>query len=205
MRDTISVRLKDNPVMLDRVLQDIQHALKSKLTWLDNVFGKSFKLIDRGEDGDKFMYPAIYVGHGEYVSVLPNDRFGNFSWFDIYDPQEVIDDVQLRPQLVFNGAIVFWYNISSIYDDDSVLYTEDIKNEILRVLTAPGVFKSSSKLTVNRVYESPENIYRGYALEKIYSDSSIRDKMLFDADKQYFMYPYAGLRIEFTIKTRELC
>ena len=26
-----------------------------------------------------------------------------------------------------------------------------------------------------------------------------------DIDKQFFMYPYAGIRIEFTLTTRELC
>ena len=202
---TIRVIYKDNPVLLEKVLQDIQKALTDKLPWLNYAFGKAHKLVEHRPDGNKFVYPAIYNGQGEYVSLLPNDNFGNFSWFDIYDPQEVTSLIQSRPQFTFEGALVFWYNLDSIYDDASVLHTEEVKDEIISLLTTPGFITTNSKLEIKRVYERFENIYRGYMLEKIYNNNAYKGEGIQDIDKQFFMYPYAGLRIEFTLTTREPC
>ena len=58
---------------------------------------------------------------------------------------------------------------------------------------------------INKVYERFENIYKGYALEKVYNNFSYRGEGIQDIDKQFFMHPYAGLRFEFSITTRELC
>ena len=191
IENTVNIKFKDKPVLLDKVLQDIQRALMEKLTWLNYAFGKSYKLVDHRPGGDKFIYPAAYNGNGEYISLLPNDNLGNFSWFDIYDPQDIIDNIQSRPQFTFSGALVFWFDLSSIYEDKSVIYSEEIKEEIIRLLTTPGFIKTNSKLTIDRVYERPENVYKGESIQ--------------DIDKQFFLYPYSGLRIEFTLTTRELC
>lgn len=206
MRESsVNVIYKKNPVLLDKILQDMQKALKEKLKWLDYAFGKAYKLVENRSDGNKFIYPAMYNGNGEYVSLLPNDNFGNFSWFDIYDPQKITQVVQSLPQYTFSGAIIFWYDLSRIYEDQSVIYTEEIKDEILRVLTTPGIITTTGKFTINDIYERFENIYSGYSIEKIYNNYIYKGEGIQDIDKQFFMYPYSGIRIEFTITTRELC
>lgn len=202
---SIQVRYKDNPVLLDKILQDIQTSLLEKLKWLNYAFGRAYKLIEHKQDGNKFIYPAAYSGNGEYVSLLPNDNFGNFSWFDIYDPQKITQVVQSMPQYSFEGAIIFWYDLSSIYADKTVLYTEEIKDELIRVLTTPGIIKAAGKLVINDIYERFENIYKGYSIERIYNNYAYKGEDIQDIDKQFFMYPYAGIRIEFTLTTRELC
>lgn len=202
---SIQVRYKDNPVLLDKILQDIQTSLLEKLKWLNYAFGRAYKLIEHKQDGNKFIYPAAYSGNGEYVSLLPNDNFGNFSWFDIYDPQKITQVVQSMPQYSFEGAIIFWYDLSRIYADKTVLYTEEIKDELIRVLTTPGIIKAAGKLVINDIYERFENIYKGYSIERIYNNYAYKGEDIQDIDKQFFMYPYAGIRIEFTLTTRELC
>jgi len=203
--NSVQIRYKDNPVLLDKVLQDMQTTLLVKLSWLNCAFGRAYKLVENRPDGAKFIYPAAYNGNGEYVSLLPNDNFGNFSWFDIYDPQKITQVVQSLPQYTFSGAIVFWYDLSSIYEDETVLHTEEVKDEIIRVLTTPGVITTTGKLTINNIYERFENIYKGYSIEKIYNNYDYSGQNIQDIDKQFFMYPYAGIRIEFTLTTRELC
>lgn len=201
----VQIRMKENPVLLDKVIQDIQNSLKAQLNWLDRAFGRAYKLVEHRPDGDKFIYPAAYIGNSEYASLLPNDNFGNFCWFDIYDPQTVTQVVQSTPQFSFSGAIVFWYNLNTIYADTDVMYTEEIKDEIIRVLTTPGLIKQTGRLEINKIYERFENIYRGYSLEKIYNNYSYKGDNIQDIDKQFFMHPYAGIRIEFEMATRELC
>ena len=203
--NSVQIRYKSNPVLLDKVLQDMQTTLLVKLPWLNYAFGRAYKLVENRPDGAKFIYPAAYNGNGEYVSLLPNDNFGNFSWFDIYDPQKITQVVQSLPQYTFSGAVVFWYDLSSIYEDETVLHTEEIKDEIIQVLTTPGVITTTGKLVINNIYERFENIYKGYSIEKIYNNYDYSGQNIQDIDKQFFMYPYAGIRIEFTLTTRELC
>lgn len=184
----VQIRMKENPIILDKVIQNLQQVLKEKLLWLDKAFGRSYKLVEHRPDGDKLIYPAAYIGNSEYASLLPNDNYGNFCWFDIYDPQAVTTITQSLPQFTFSGAVVFWYNLDSIFADSDVMYTEEIKDEVIKVLTSPGIIKTTGRLTINKIFERFENIYKGYSLEK-----------------QFFMHPYSGLRIEFELTTRELC
>lgn len=203
--NSVQIRFKEDPVLLDKILQDMQKSLMNRLKWLNCAFGRAYKLVEHRPDGNKFIYPAMYNGNGEYVSLLPNDNFGNFSWFDIYDPQKITEVVQSLPQYTFSGAIIFWYDLSSIYEDETVMHTEEVKDEIMRVLTTPGLITTTGKLVINDIYERFENIYKGYSIEKIYNTYTYKGEGIQDIDKQFFMYPYAGIRIEFTLTTRELC
>lgn len=203
--NSVQIRFKEDPVLLDKILQDMQKSLMNRLKWLNCAFGRAYKLVEHRPDGNKFIYPAMYNGNGEYVSLLPNDNFGNFSWFDIYDPQKITEVVQSLPQYTFSGAIIFWYDLSSIYEDETVIHTEEVKDEIMRVLTTPGLITTTGKLVINDIYERFENIYKGYSIEKIYNNYTYKGEGIQDIDKQFFMYPYAGIRIEFTLTTRELC
>ena len=203
--NSVQIRFKEDPVLLDKILQDMQKSLMNRLKWLNCAFGRAYKLVEHRPDGNKFIYPAMYNGNGEYVSLLPNDNFGNFSWFDIYDPQKITEVVQSLPQYTFSGAIIFWYDLSSIYEDETVMHTEEVKDEIMRVLTTPGLITTTGKLVINEICERFENIYKGYSIEKIYNNYTYKGEGMQDIDKQFFMYPYAGIRIEFTLTTRELC
>ena len=199
MKDyNLNIPIKQNPVLLDKVIQDIQQALKEKLKWLDYAFGRAYKLVEHQDNGGKFIYPAAYTGNSEYISLLPNDNYGNFSWFDIYDAQEIIQVVQSTPQFTFSGAIIFWFNLNTIFADSDAMYTEEVKDEIVRVLTTPGLIKQTGRLTINKIYERFENLYSGYSY--VYSGQNIQAM-----DKLFFMHPYSGLRFEFNLTTRELC
>lgn len=203
--ESVQIRFKEEPVLLDKVLQDFQKALLNGLPWLDRVFGRAHRLVEHRQDGGKFVYPAAYVGNAEYVSLLPNDNFGNFAWFDIYDPQKITAVVQSLPQYTFEGAIVFWYDQSKIYEDREMMYTEEVKDEIIRLLTTPGIVTTNGRLTISEINERFENLYKGYSIEKIYNNYVYSGEDIQSIDKQFFMYPYAGIRIEFTLTTRELC
>ncbi len=206
MKDyNLNIPMKQNPVLLDKVIQDIQKALEAKLKWLDHAFGRAYKLVEHQDNGGKFIYPAAYTGNSEYISLLPNDNYGNFSWFDIYDAQEIIQVVQSTPQFTFSGAIIFWFNLNSIFADSNAMYSEEVKDEIIQVLTTPGLIKQTGRLVINKIYERFENIYKGYSLEKIYNSYVYSGQNIQAMDKLFFMHPYYGLRFEFNLTTRELC
>lgn len=202
---TVHIKYKENPVLLDKVLQELQQILTDKLPWLDYAFGRAYKLVEHRPDGNKFIYPAAYNGNAEYVSLLPNDEYGNFSWFDIYDPQKLNTAVQGLPQYNFAGAIIFWYDMRTINSDEEFMCSEEVKNQVLQLFTSPGIIQTSGRIEVTEIYERFENIYRDYSLEKIYNNYNYSGEGIQDIDKQFFMYPYAGLRIEFNLTVKELC
>lgn len=203
MKETnIQIRFKENPVLLDRVLQDLQRHLLDKLPWLDYAFGKARRFVDYMPDGNKNIYPATYIGNGEYVSLLPNDNFGNFSWFDVYDPQTIQQVTFPQSLLSFRGAVIFWYDITSIYEDETVSYTEEVKSEIIKVLTYPGAL-TNGRLEVTEIHERFDNIYKDFSIEKIYNKYSYKGEGMQDIDKQFFMHPYAALRVEFSVTVKD--
>ena len=103
------------------------------------------------------------------------------------------------------GAMVISSCKETIYPDASYLHTEEIKNEVISLLTTPGIIKVQGKLVVKEAYERFENIYRGYTIQKIYNEFVYGGQDLAAKDKQFFMYPFGGLRVEFEMTTRELC
>ena len=83
-----------NPVMLDRVIGEIQIGLVENLPWLDVAFGRSQRLT-KMMNGKRIITPDVYCGgwhgHGEndYIEVSPDSKIGNFAFFEIEDPQSI--------------------------------------------------------------------------------------------------------------------
>ena len=128
--------------------------------------------------------------------MLPNDNWGNFCWFDIYDPQSIDTTQRNNPRLKFRGAIIFWYNQHTIFHDDDFLYNEEIKKQVVDALSQSGLLKQNGHVQIFDIYERLENLYKGYSLEKVYNTYLYSGEDIEYIDKQYFMHPYGGLRIE---------
>lgn len=180
----------ENPVMIDRVIASIQEELIAKIGWLDHAFGRSQKLVTRQNKKD-YYYPAVYIGGNEYLNVLPGQDLGNRSFFVVGDPH-TIDNFKPRNYNTISSpvAVVFWYDLTSIYPKAKERNTEEIKRQILRVLTEM-VLPEGSRLTLQKIYEQAENIYKEYSIREI--------------DTQYLMQPFAGIRIEGVLTYKEEC
>lgn len=201
-----TVKLKGTPILLDRAIQGLQQTLLANLSWLDKAYGRGYKMVQHLDNGSKYVYPAAYVGGSEYVSLTPNDNIGNFCWFDIYDPQTVASQVPAFPTHTYRGALVFWLNLQTIYESDEFINSEEVKSEILSVITTPGAISSGvGRLAVTEVVEGLDSLYKGYTLEHVYSMRNYAEEDLQSLDKQFFMFPYYGVRFEFEITIREVC
>lgn len=185
-----------NPVMLDRVIGEIQQGLVNNLSWLDAAFGRAQRLTKK-MNGNTIITPNVYCGgwngHGDndYIEVSPDSKIGNFSFFEIDDP-ETIDGGPWARDIQCPFSLIFWFDLTRVYGMADNRNIEYIKAEILRVLNGrTGWALSQGRITVNQIYERVENIYRGYSLSEI--------------DNQFLMHPYAGLRITGVLQFMELC
>ena len=185
-----------NPVMLDRVIGEIQNGLVENIPWLDAAFGRSQRL-SKNVNGKKVITPNVFCGgwngHGpnDYIEVSPDSKIGNFAFFEVDDPQ-TIDAGPWARTIKTPFSIIFWFDLTRVYNEPSNRNTEYLKAQILRVLNGrDGWHLTNGRVTVNRIYERAENIYRGYTLSEI--------------DNQFLMHPYAGFRFDGLLVYDELC
>lgn len=178
-----------NPVLIDRVLAHLQDLLIEKIGWIDYAFGRVQRLVTK-RDRKEYYYPGIYIGKNEYINVLPDNSLGNRTFFISDDPQQIEFTPRRYNVIKSPVSLVLWYDLSSIYKGSNERNTEEIKQQILRVLTN-AVMPDASRIELIKMYEQAENIFKGYSIKEI--------------DTQYLMQPYAGLRIDMNLIYRELC
>ena len=185
-----------NPVMLDRVLGQIQQGLADNLPWLDAAFGRAQRLV-KNLEGRSITTPNVYCGgwngHGEndYIEVSPDSKIGNFTFFEVEDPQ-TIDVGPWARTITTPFALIVWFDLTRVYGEPDNRNTEFLKAQVLRVLNGrDGWHLDNGRVTVAQIYERPENIYRGYNISEI--------------DNQFLMHPFGGFRIEGTLRFDELC
>lgn len=185
-----------NPVMLDRVIGEIQNGLVSNLSWLDVAFGRAQRLT-KMMNGKRIITPNVYCGgwngHGEndYIETSPDSKIGNFSFFEIEDPQ-TIDAGPWARRINAPFGLIVWFDLTRVYDVPDNRNTEYVKAQILRVLNGrAGWHLTGGRIVLNRIYERAENIYRGYTLSEI--------------DNQFLMHPYYGMRFDGILEFDELC
>ena len=193
---TINAPVIPNAVMLDRVLGEIQSGLVENISWLDAAFGKAQRLT-KMMNGKNIITPNVYCGgwrgHGpnDYIEVSPDSKIGNFSFFEVDDPQ-TIDAGPWAREVSAPFALIVWFDLTRVYGVADNRNTERLKAEILHVLNGrAGWHLTEGRITINRIYERAENIYRGYTLSEI--------------DNQFLMHPFSGFRFEGVLEFNELC
>lgn len=182
------------PVMLDKIIGEIQTGLVENLSWLDAAFGRCQR-ITKMVQGKRIVVPNVYsggkFGPNDYLEVSPDSKIGNFSFFEIEDPQ-TIDAGMWDRNIRAPFALIVWFDLTRVYDAPDNRNTEYLKAQILRVLNGrAGWHLTHGRIVLNRIYERAENIYRGYTLSEI--------------DNQYLMHPFAGFRFEGMLEFEELC
>ena len=185
-----------NPIMLDRVIGNIQNGLVDNIPWLDAAFGRSQRLT-KMMNGKRIVTPNVYCGgwrgHGpdDYIEVSPDSKIGNFSFFEIEDPQTIDATTWIR-QITAPFGLIVWFDLKRVYNQYDNRNTEFLKAQILRVLHGRGGWHlPDGRMVINRIYERAENIYRGYTLSEI--------------DNQFLMHPFAGFRFDGILEFDELC
>lgn len=192
----INAPIIPNAVMLDAVIGQIQQGLVANVTWLDAAFGRAQRL-QKELEGKRIITPNVYCGgwrgHGanDYIEVSPDAKIGNFSFFEIEDPQ-TIDAGPWAREIKAPFALIVWFDLTRVYKQLANRNTEKLKADILRVLSGrTGWHLAEGRISINRIYEKAENIYKGYSLSEI--------------DNQFLMHPFAGFRFEGILEFAELC
>ena len=185
----------DGAVGLDRVLGEIQQGLIGNLPWLDAAFGRAQRLVRNTPSGRRITTPNVYAGTkgkvNDYIEVSPDAEIGNFSFFAIEEPQDILPGVGQREFRIPFGLIV-WFDCRRAFNSATNRNIEALKLDVLRVLSGrTGFALAQGHIEVTRIYEQAMNIYRGFSLDEV--------------DNQFLMHPYGGFRIEGYLYFLEEC
>lgn len=185
-----------NPVLIDRVLGNIQTGLMDNVDWLDVAFGRAQR-IAKVIQGKRYYTPNVYAGgtewrgNNDYIDVSPDANIGNFSFFWIDDPQTVGWIPKEQSEIKAPFSLIVWFDLRKVYPGQlNNRNTEALKNEILTVLNG-GFWLKDGKIVINRIYELAENVYRGFTLD--------------ETENQFLMQPYGGFRFEGMLEVSESC
>ncbi len=188
-----------NPELIDKPIGVIQDCLNDNLSWLDHSFGKSQRLAEI-QNKKKRFFPGVWINSlGRYINVFPDQELGNFSFFTLDGP-ESIDSAKGRSffDVTCKISIIFWFDLSSIFESSKDRDLEAVKKQILNVLVKSLVL-SNARFEVHKVYERYEKIYADLDIDNFRSESQEEIK------SQMLMQPYAGLRFEGNLKFIEAC
>ena len=196
MKKIPRILIPTDPVGIDRACGTIQTKLGERFEWLNHVFGKSQLLVkQKGSSkfryGTDYQYPAVHFKDRTYLDMLPDQKYGNFSFFIIEDPQEIEDFIPHHlAKIHVRYSIVFWFNLETIQTSKKTRELEKVKMDILRVLNTEMRFQNA-RLTVESIAERAASIYKEYSIKEV--------------DQQFLMQPYAALRFSGKMTINELC
>lgn len=191
-----NVPIISNPVLVDRVLWNIQNGLMDNVDWLDVAFGRAQRIV-KMINGKRYYTPNVYVGsddyrgENDYLDVSPDANIGNFSFFWIDDPQDVEWIPKAQSGMKYPFSLIVWFDLRKVYPGQlDNRNTEALKNEILTVLNG-GFWLKEGTITVNKIYELAENVYRGFTLDEV--------------DNQFLMHPFGGFRFDGVLSVVQPC
>lgn len=178
----------NDPINLDRALQELQRAFKNNLPWLGLSFGRARVIPERS--GDKVLnLPKVYYGSKEHLNILMHDITKSVSWFQLMGPEVPLDYApgNLIQKYQAQVAAIFWMKL-----DEMKLTAEDYHHLEIPKRQAINLLTRYPTVTLLRVYdENARDIFREYTAE---------------VDKDQFLtYPKAGLRLEFLITFNYAC
>lgn len=177
-----------NPRLFDIIIGEIQDGLGANIAWLDHVFGRVERLVEM-IDGKKYFTPNIYLGRNDYELILPDQKLGNFCFFQLEEPQQISYERGDTNKLTAPFSIVVWVDMRTIEDSDT-RNTEAVKRDILRVLNGE-IFVRSGWFRINRIYDKAENVFSGYTLDEV--------------DNQFLMQPFCGWKFTGELHISDTC
>lgn len=194
MTTTPTLPTLTSPELIDRAVGEINTSLTSSLSWLNSAFGK-VQVLKEEKDGRTIVFPAVYAGGSDYLKLFPDSHIGNFSFFEIKDPTNIVFARGVNYSLEVDFGLVVWFDFRTVYPSpaDWQTYTsENVKAQVLAVLLGGG-FANVRVRKAFQLFDLERNIYRGF------TDLEI--------DRQYLTRPFGGFRIEgeFYLENRTLC
>lgn len=175
------------PTGLDAVTERIRIAIAA-ISWMAKSWGRAWEFKEKNANDKTIRVPKVYTGEGEYLNVLPNDFLKSQSFIACKGPEEWEQfnrhDGSMKSRKL---SLIIWVNLKEINPSKDYIFIDELKKDVENVLKVhPDILKITGYYD-----EKAEDVFDGYTIE--------------DVDTQYLMYPYSGMRFNFTVNYPEAC
>lgn len=157
------------------------------LPWLTDVYG----LVQTGTDKTgKNLYPQLYAPNvdGQTTDIRPDGAMAALCFFERDGPSRIdwADDLNTAGDWEHPLAAVLWLNLPLL----DATRTDDFTEEVVQDFLQYGLRASpiGAYITPERVELQQERVWQRYRWA--------------EAEQQYSMYPYASIRLPFTVRQR---
>lgn len=189
-----------NPVGIDRVIQSIQLAYTTNLTWLESSFGRAFVMQNKTESArlesvlsrSDTKFPVVWQGDNiDRLNVLANDNLDSYSFF-FKDGSETAIEWEQFNQNKWECEIsnIFWLDLKRVDSSKTYLYSEELLEDIKRVIRNT-VFSDGDSVEILSITEEPSEIFQEFTLDL--------------SETQHLTYPKHGFRIKLKAIYTEGC
>lgn len=178
-----NIHKKLHPALFDVPIEAIGQVLVDNVGWLSDVYGKAESITHTFSDGTRKVYPDWFVSGNEYITLLPDDRTGGYAFFLLEEPAEIEREGMWHSPV----SIIVWGDMRVASPDER--NTEKVKADVLKALRK--VRMPGSSMVVERIYEKPESVFRGFDIREV--------------DQRFMMQPYFAFRISGTLYIDEPC
>lgn len=182
--------IKNQPRMMEALIQEMQLQLADGLPWLRHVFGKAERTQHK-VDGHKFYEPSVYVGGGKYERIVPDaGGWGNYAFFYTDTETRVTRSSRVMPYFDVEGELnmIVWCDMRDIEAEDD-RNTESVKWQVLQVLG--GMRLTKGRVELERVLEQDKEVWENYSFREETGETN--------------MWPYCAFRFRFKAECNSEC
>lgn len=168
----------------DLSVSRVQSAIAAKFKDF-KVYHRAYLFREKNGNNKTLKIPKVWEDNNEYLNVLPNDfKQGMMFFYPTSDERVKEFDQEQSQNNIYERDVccILWVNTKKLADHTTGPSLSAVKATILSSLS-----NSDYVVRVNSVCDNDA--------EMIYKEFTIND-----VKTQYLMLPYAGLRIDFTVK-----
>lgn len=171
------------------LIEQITTKLLAKFSWL-NTAHLIAQRMTKQEGKKEIRYPAIFIGSREYRNLLPSDQNQPYSFWLLHDPANYQPVALTEPITSQPFSLIIWGDIRKIYNQDTRQNQTKLREEVVSFLTRE-LGAINGKIEIEESYMDAKNVFEDFDFS--------------ETKNQHLMYPYTGIRIKGTLKTRKAC
>lgn len=171
-----------NTIGIDKTITELQAAL-GQISWLTKCFHRAYRHYEISTNKKTLTIPKTWEANNEWYNNLPNDNLAATAFFYPTGDERVEEfNPHVDPDFQQEIALIVWVNTNKLEGHTTGPSLAQEKADVLAIL-------NSSDLVVNIdsiVDKSADDIFEPFSID--------------DPKNHFTMLPFAGFRVNFTVK-----
>jgi len=143
-----------NPIGVDKAIQDIQDFIFENLDWNDcSIYGRIFKL-----ESDKGISPRAFVSGKDYKDIFTNDRQTASIYFNVDDKQTTKEGLLFTAKV----QIVFMVNLKKINSNSVDRADTEIQTQAIKTVNKIRDFNFNGSIDTGL-----KNVFKNFDVSRI--------------------------------------